>query len=224
MAEGKSKGNFEFPETDVTLLVEDQKIHVNKAVLSQHSPVFNTMFSSSFKESTAKEITLHNKKAKDVIEFLRCFYPNMEYAITGHNVLQVLPLAHEYQSPLVADCENFMISKCNPDTDITVETLLDYILAAEKFDLQKFLDTAVEFCSRVDFDHLQGKTIERKQVYKKGWVYEVRETEHISSKFAKMKIKTQLAISVKRLQVLEINKRKAKNNEIIEEDHVLMLS
>ncbi|XP_061166618.1 uncharacterized protein LOC133175512 [Saccostrea echinata] len=224
MAERKSLGNFEFPETDVTLLVEDQKIHVNKAVLSQHSPVFNTMFSGSFKESKAREITLSNKKAKDVIEFLRCFYPNMEYAITGHNVLQVLPLAHEYQSPLVADCEEFMISQCDPGTDITVDILLDYILAAEKYDLTTLLDTAVKFCSRVDFDHLQGKTIERKYRGSSKWVYDVQETEHISSKFSKINIKTQLAISVKRLQVLEMNKRKSKKNEETEEDYVLMLS
>lgn len=36
--------NLAFPETDVTLVVEGQKIHVNKSVLSAHSPVFDTMF------------------------------------------------------------------------------------------------------------------------------------------------------------------------------------
>lgn len=72
-----------FPETDVILVVEDQKIHVNKAVLSQHSPVFNTMFNSHFKERTAKEIPLADKKADDVVEFLRCFYPNMKHPVTG---------------------------------------------------------------------------------------------------------------------------------------------
>lgn len=72
-----------FPETDVILVVEDQKIHVNKAVLSQHSPVFDTMFNSHFTERTAKEIPLVEKKADDVVEFLRCFYPNMKHPLTG---------------------------------------------------------------------------------------------------------------------------------------------
>lgn len=72
-----------FPKTDVTLVVEDQKIHVNKAVLSEHSPVFNAMFNSEFKESTAVEITLEGKRAADVAEFLKCFYPNMKHNITG---------------------------------------------------------------------------------------------------------------------------------------------
>lgn len=72
-----------FPGTDLTLVVEGQKIQVNKAVLSEHSTVFNTMFNSNFKESTAKEIVLEDKKAVDVVEFLKCFYPNMKHPVTG---------------------------------------------------------------------------------------------------------------------------------------------
>lgn len=59
-----------------------------KAVLSEHSPVFNVMFKSKFKESTAKEIVLHDKKAVDVVEFLRSFYPNMKHPITGKERIQ----------------------------------------------------------------------------------------------------------------------------------------
>lgn len=72
-----------FPDNDVILVVEGQKIHVNKAVLSEHSPVFNTMFNGEFKESTAKEIVLENKRAVGVVEFLKSFYPNMKHPITG---------------------------------------------------------------------------------------------------------------------------------------------
>lgn len=72
-----------FPETDVILVVEDRNIHVNKAVLSQHSPIFDTMFKSNFTERTAKEIPLVEKKADDVVEFLGCFYPNMKHPLTG---------------------------------------------------------------------------------------------------------------------------------------------
>lgn len=75
-----------FPVTDLILVVEGRKINVNKNVLSEHSPVFNTMLNSNFKESTAKEIVLEDKKATDVVEFLKCFYPNMNHPITGKNV------------------------------------------------------------------------------------------------------------------------------------------
>lgn len=79
----KDEVDIGFPGTDLILVVEGRQIHVNKNVLSQHSPVFNTMLNSNFKERTAKEIVLQDKKATDVVEFLKCFYPNMKYPITG---------------------------------------------------------------------------------------------------------------------------------------------
>ncbi|XP_062574910.1 kelch-like protein diablo isoform X2 [Saccostrea cucullata] len=221
--------DLEFPETDVTLLVEGRKIHVSKAVLSQHSPVFKAMFSGNFKESKQKEVPLHDKKFQDVVEFLRSFYPNMKHKLTGHNVLQVLPLAHEYQSPLVDDCEDFMISMCKPGTSLTVMSLLDYIIAAEKYALEKFLDTAVEFCSHIDFDLLNGKTFQRKakpsnSVGPNTWIYGVQETKFISAKFFEIDLKTRHAISVRRLQVLEMDKRKMKNREGTEKEYDIQLS
>lgn len=79
----KQSVDLGFPDNDVILVVEGEKIHVNKAVLSEHSPVFNAMFKSKFKESTSKEIVLEEKKAVDVVEFLKSFYPNMKHPITG---------------------------------------------------------------------------------------------------------------------------------------------
>lgn len=75
-----------FPDTDLILVEEGRKIHVNKNVLSDHSPVFNTMLNSKFKESTAEEIVLVDKIAGDVVEFLKCFYPNMKHPITGKKI------------------------------------------------------------------------------------------------------------------------------------------
>lgn len=192
--------NLAFPETDVTLVVEGQKIHVNKSVLSEHSPVFDTMFKSQFKESTAKEIPLEDKKADDVVEFLTCFYPKMKHPVTAENVLQVLPIAHEYQSSLVTDCEDFMIAMCKPDKRLTVNTLLDYILVGEKYGLTRFLEAVVELCARIDFNLLNGKTS----------VCHIRERDdkNISLKFSKIGIKTQYAISKKRLQRIEIYYRR----------------
>ncbi|XP_062574911.1 uncharacterized protein LOC134236776 [Saccostrea cucullata] len=226
-----------FPQTDVTLVVEDKKIHVNKAVLSHHSPVFNAMFSGNFKESTSREITLDNKKAKDVVEFLRCFYPNMRQPITEQNVLQILPLAHEYQSPVVDDCEKFMADLCRPGTGLTVTSLLDYIIAAEKYDLQNFLDSAVKFCAHIDFDILNGKTFRRNTCSlpfsvptsiisidsQTTFFYDADETKEISSKFLELDLKTRHLIAEKRLQVLEMNYRKKCDNIKTDIDHEIKL-
>lgn len=47
------------------------------------------MFNNEFKESTAVEITLEGKRAADVAEFLKCFYPNMKHTVSG--ILKCLP-------------------------------------------------------------------------------------------------------------------------------------
>lgn len=41
------------------------------------------MFKSEFKERSAKEITLVDKKVADVVEFLKSFYPNMKHPINS---------------------------------------------------------------------------------------------------------------------------------------------
>lgn len=52
-----------------------------------------------------------------------------------------------------------MITMCKPNKGLTVSTLLDYILAGEKYDLTSFLNAAVEFCAHLDFHLLNGKQI-----------------------------------------------------------------
>lgn len=113
---------------------------------------------------------------------------------SAENVLQVLPIAHEYQSSLVTDCEDFMIAMCKPDKRLTVNTLLDYILAGEKYGFTRFIEAAVELCARIDFDVLNGKKFN---------CYLETQDKNISLKFSKIGIKTQYAISKKRLQRLE---------------------
>ncbi|XP_062602956.1 uncharacterized protein LOC134264706 [Saccostrea cucullata] len=201
-----------FPETDITLVIEDKKIHINKGVLSRHSPVFEALFSGS----TEREITLENKKAKDFVAFLGCFYPNMKKQITEQNVLQILPLAHEYQSSVVTDCEKFMQSMCNQGQNLTVTTFLDFILAAEKYDLQNFLDTAVKFCAHVNFDLLNGRQFERRPVYK-GFNYTERVNKTISLQCLKIDPKTRLAIAENRLKTLEMRNRKYTNKDPLDE-------
>lgn len=211
--------NLAFPETDVTLVVEGQKIHVNKAVLSEHSPVFDTMFKSQFKESTAKEILLEGKKAEDVVEFLSCFYPKMKHPVKAENVLQVLPIAHEYQSSLVTDCEDLMIAMCEPRKGLTVNILLDYILVGEKYGLTRFIEAAMEFCACIDFDLLNGKTFSRSVPWTP--TFKEKEDKDISSKFSKIGLKTQYAISKKRLQRMEMDRR---NSGTLGDDYTIALS
>lgn len=63
--EEKVKPCFSEPweDSDVILVVEDEKFHVHRLILSMNSPVFKTMFKSEFKEASSNEISLPGKKA-----------------------------------------------------------------------------------------------------------------------------------------------------------------
>lgn len=139
----------------------------------------------------------------------------------GANVLRVLPLAHEYQSPLVTDCENFMIRMCEPKSGVTVSRLLDYILAGEKYGLTRVLETAVKFCAKIDFDFLTGKQFQIN--YRAFQSFILTENTSIYSKFSNIDIKTRYAIALKRVQHLEMNRRKLENSHPVENDYKLIL-
>ena len=55
-------------------MVEDEKFHVHRQILSLHSPVFKAMLSSDIKEKTATEIPLEGKKVAEVLDFLNLLY------------------------------------------------------------------------------------------------------------------------------------------------------
>ena len=75
-AEKKVKHCFSEPweDSDVILVVEDEKFHVHRLILSMNSPVFKAMFKSQFRESTANEIPLPEKNASGVLDFLKIIY------------------------------------------------------------------------------------------------------------------------------------------------------
>jgi len=75
-SEEKAKHCFSEPweDSDVILVVEDEKFHVHRLILSMNSPVFKAMFKSQFKEATANEIPLPEKNACGVLDFLKIMY------------------------------------------------------------------------------------------------------------------------------------------------------
>ena len=58
----------------MVLVVENERFHVHRQILSIHSPVFKAMLSTQFKEAEAKEIPLPEKKADEVLNFLKQLY------------------------------------------------------------------------------------------------------------------------------------------------------
>ena len=75
-SEKKAKHCFSEPwgDSDLILVVEDEKFHVHRVILSLNSPVFRAMFKSQFKEATSNEIPLPEKNASGVLDFLKIIY------------------------------------------------------------------------------------------------------------------------------------------------------
>ena len=76
--EGQTKVKHRFSEawedSDLILVVEDEKFHVHRLILSMNSPVFKAMFKSQFKEAISEEIPLPEKKASEVLDLLKLIY------------------------------------------------------------------------------------------------------------------------------------------------------
>lgn len=110
----------------------------------------------------------------------------------------------------MADCEDFMIAMCKPKSGVTVSTLLDYILAGEKYGLTRVLEAAVDFSAQIDYQLLSGKSKPNFIAPVDPCVMNDRteptEDKPISWKFSKIELKTQFAIAEKRLLQLEKNK------------------
>ena len=81
----KVKHRFSEPweDSDVILVVEDEKFHVHRLILSMNSPVFKAMFKSECKEATSNEIPLPDKKVTEVLDFLKQLYVQEQQELTS---------------------------------------------------------------------------------------------------------------------------------------------
>ncbi|GMR54656.1 hypothetical protein PMAYCL1PPCAC_24851, partial [Pristionchus mayeri] len=90
------------PCNDVALVIEGEKIHVNKGYLSLYSPVFKAMFYGEFAEKDKKEIELKDIDRAEFLEMLRVIYPSHK-KITDDNVIFLLKLGDRFQIKFLLD-------------------------------------------------------------------------------------------------------------------------
>lgn len=97
--------------SDLAFLVEGQRFHVHRWVLSQCSPVFEKMFISNFSEKDKREIVMPGKKIAEFHDLLLMVYSLAERSITSENCSYLLKLADEYQIGLLLEkCEDFLMA------------------------------------------------------------------------------------------------------------------
>ena len=132
--------------SDVVFVVEDKKFHVHRYVLAQWSPVFETMFSSEFKEKNLSEIPLPDKKASEFKELLLLIYPTISgkalNTINNSNCHSLLRLAQEYQMEVIyKKCEEFMVSKIQ---NASGNTFMADLIFAQTYNFEKLLKISID--------------------------------------------------------------------------------
>jgi len=141
--------------SDVVLVVEGQKLHVHRSTLSIWSPVFNTMFTSDFKEKNSVEIPLPGKKAQEIKLLLQIMYDTSwnRSIMTKENCYFLLDIAHEYQmSSIILLCENFLVSVVKGKKEKDVLTVL---LVGQKYELKTLIKSCVSAARNLSLNELQ---------------------------------------------------------------------
>lgn len=152
--------------SDTVLVVEENKFHAHRSVLSMWSPVFSTMFTAQFKEKTADEIPLPEKKATEIKELLLVIYPTSEREIDGKNFLILLNLAKEYMmTKLTQKCESFLLRQLEEPTltgpnhpyrpPMSGFHCLELLDIAQRYELKKLEMACVEKAKGMRFDQLK---------------------------------------------------------------------
>ena len=129
--------------SDVVLVVEEERLHVHRAVLAMASPVFETMFTSEFQEKYKNEIPLPGKSSTEVKELLLLIYPSTaEKQITKENCYFLVKLAHEYQmDAIVKKCENFLVDEMKTKQK---DGILSDLVFAQTYKLEKLRQASVD--------------------------------------------------------------------------------
>ena len=146
MYNAKDEPNFSSPwhMSDVTLVVERQRLHTHRSILSMSSPVFERMFNADFREKRATEIPLPGKKAHEIRELLLVLYPTAK-PITDESVYFLLTLAQEYQMVLVTKrCQEYILQRKKGDADAVI-----FLVMAQEFGLKELRKQCVEIAKNI---------------------------------------------------------------------------
>lgn len=140
-------------ESDVVLIVEEEKFHVHRLVLTLNSPVFKAMLKSDFKEAKRGEITLPEKDAHEVLDLLKQLYMHERDEISMDNVEHLLRLADEYQIKGILDmCSSFLKKEAKTETNA-----MKILLLAQQYDLNdKIREGCCHVLSQMKLQKLEG--------------------------------------------------------------------
>jgi len=148
-------------DSNLILVVENERFHVHRQILSIHSPVFKAMLNSQFKEATAEEIPLPGKKANEILDFLKQLYLKERDGLTINKVEHLLKLADEYQVMGVLDlCVKCLKDELKSEENaVKILYLANYtVIAREDCRLDGVREQCYALIKNMELAEIQGKT------------------------------------------------------------------
>ncbi|GMR54564.1 hypothetical protein PMAYCL1PPCAC_24759, partial [Pristionchus mayeri] len=122
---------------DVALVIEGEKVYINKGYLSINSPIFQAMFYGDFAEKDKKEIEVKDIKKEEFLEMLNVIYPPHK-KITDESVNFLAKLGDRFEIDMVMKAvEQFLIAS---------ETMSNSakLLYADEYHLYKLQDHCLD--------------------------------------------------------------------------------
>ncbi|GMT21007.1 hypothetical protein PFISCL1PPCAC_12304, partial [Pristionchus fissidentatus] len=124
-------------ESDVFLLIGNQKFAVMKETLSSQSEYFRILFNGNFMETGQLEVKIDDVDPEDFENLLKILFGLADRSVTAENVEQVLELARFFDLKIVSDtAESFLLSspfsvhkKLRLADQYKLETLKDKMVA-----------------------------------------------------------------------------------------------
>ena len=159
----KSEHEFSKPwnQSDVLLIVEEQKFHVHRLILTMISPVFSQLFSSNSKEKGAGEIPLPGKKAAEIREMLMVIYPIFNKPVNDTNLYFLLPLAQEYQMTVLTQrCEDHLLRLAEKKREIG--SVLETLIVAQSYTLERVIAECVNKTQKLAIEEVQSHELYEK--------------------------------------------------------------
>nr|VZI21492.1 unnamed protein product [Spirometra erinaceieuropaei] len=143
--------NYPFLFSDMVLVVQNERLHCHRAILSLYSPVFKTMFQSKFEETSKNQVSMPQDDPQVVRELLRHLYTPGGREMDSAAAERLLPLIHRYQiDSLVSTAERTLTYSL---TDSLAPKMLSL---ADLYGLERLKQAAIDSCSRLDMPRLSA--------------------------------------------------------------------
>ena len=130
------------PFSDVTFLVEGEKIHAHRVILCARSPYFRSMFLGGMREAretNTKEISLTDTRAVTFQCVIKYIYTGL-CSVNHNNALELLHAAHLFCLDGLAKAIEVFLFRA-----VSTETALEIIIAANTFNLIELKAHCVEY-------------------------------------------------------------------------------